>query len=108
MKRASSTLTFARWSLSWSLCTINSKAEKGGPDDFVVYLIRPFFEEPTYLTNLNVEIKFTFQKFLSGPSPVSPSLPSDPLQPFLGFVVMREAALVSAKGASVIIAATVD
>ncbi len=82
--------------------------QKGGPSDLDVCLVRPFFEEPTYLVYLNVEIKLTFQKFLGGSCPLSAPLPGDLLQPFLRVLVMGKAALVVAKGAGVVIAPAID
>lgn len=84
------------------------KAKKADQVDLIVCLVRPFFEEPTYLNYLNVKIKLTFQSFLGRSGPLSSSLPRNALQPLLGVIVLGEAALVIAKGACMIIASAIN
>ena len=73
-----------------------------------VCLVRPFFEEPTYLNYLNVRIGLTFQKFLGGSGPLPSPLPRDPLEPLLGLIVLRKTPLVIAKSARMVITPAVN
>ena len=73
-----------------------------------VCLVRPFFEEPTYLNYLNVRIGLVFQKFLGGSGALSSPLTRDSLEPLLGLIVLRKTPLVIAKSARMVITPAVN
>jgi hypothetical protein len=91
---------------------LHSKANKKAASPENCTGLTAFFEEPTYLDQVNARARNRFQYQpeirLSSARARNPAPPSDLLKPALSFVVFGKAALVKPEGGSVVIPATID